>query len=74
MLAQLFSHVRLFAARQTPLSMDYLDKNSGVNCHFLLQGNLPVPGIKPASPALAGRFFITEPPGKPIPVYTLCIK
>ena len=23
------------------------------------------PGIKPASPALAGVFFITEPPGKP---------
>ena len=23
------------------------------------------PGVKPASPALAGGFFITEPPGKP---------
>ena len=30
---------------------------SGVGCHFLLQGNLPNPGIKPESPALAGRFF-----------------
>ena len=28
-------------------------------------GDLPEPGIKPASPTLAGRFFITEPPGKP---------
>ena len=31
-------------------------------------GDLPDPGIKPASPvslALAGRFFATEPPGKP---------
>ena len=27
-------------------------------------GNLPDPGIKPASPA-AGRFFTAEPPGKP---------
>ena len=27
--------------------------------------NLPRPGIKPQSPALAGRFFITEPLGKP---------
>ena len=30
--------------------------------------DLPNPGIKPtslASPALAGGFFITEPPGKP---------
>ena len=29
--------------------------------------DLPDPGIKPtslAAPALAGRFFITEPPGK----------
>ena len=28
-------------------------------------GGLPDPGIKAMSPALAGRFFITEPPGKP---------
>ena len=26
---------------------------------------VPNPGIKPLSPALAGRFFTTEPPGKP---------
>ena len=26
--------------------------------------NLPRPGIKPMSPALAGRFLTTEPPGK----------
>ena len=29
-------------------------------------GDLPDPGFKPASPALAGGFFTTEPPGKPI--------
>ena len=29
-------------------------------------GDLPNPGIKPASPALAGRFFMTKQPGKPI--------
>ena len=28
-------------------------------------GDLPDPGIEPESPALAGRFFTTEPPGKP---------
>ena len=28
--------------------------------------DLPDPGIEPGSPALAGRFFTTEPPGKPI--------
>ena len=29
-------------------------------------GDLPDPGIEPASLALADRFFTTEPPGKPI--------
>ena len=36
---------------------------------FLSPGDLPNPGIKlapPVSLALAGRFFITEPPGKPL--------
>ena len=28
-------------------------------------GDLPDPGIEPMSPALAGGFFTTEPPGKP---------
>ena len=28
-------------------------------------GDLPSPGIEPASPTLAGEFFITEPPGMP---------
>ena len=38
-------------------------KNTGVGCHFLLQGiqgsnpGLPDPGIKPRSSALAGGFF-----------------
>ena len=27
---------------------------------------LPNPGIEPESPALAGRFFTTAPPGMPI--------
>ena len=29
-------------------------------------GDLPDPGIEPVSRALAGGFFTTEPPGKPI--------
>ena len=35
---------------------------------FPSSGDVPDPGIQPASlasPALAGRFFTTEPPGKP---------
>jgi len=41
-------------------------RNTGVGCHFL---DLRNPGIKltsPASPALAGEFLTTVPPGKPI--------
>ena len=36
---------------------NYPGKNTGAGCHFLLQGDLPNPGIKlksPVSPALAG--------------------
>ena len=32
---------------------------------FPSPGDLPDPGIEPASPALTARFFIPEPPGKP---------
>ena len=32
---------------------------------FPSPGDLPNPGVKPASPALTGEFFTTEPPGKP---------
>ena len=32
---------------------------------FPSPGDIPDPGIKPMSPALAGGFFATEPPGKP---------
>jgi len=32
---------------------------------FPSPGDHPNPGIKPTSPELAGRFFTTEPPGKP---------
>ena len=41
--------------------------NIRVGCHFLLQGILPSQGqnLCLASPALACRFFTTEPPGKP---------
>ena len=33
-------------------------------------GYFPDPRTEPASPELAGRFFITEPPGKPTTVGT----
>ena len=36
-------------------------------------GDLPDPGIESASPALAGRFFTTEPPGKPLFLFGGCL-
>ena len=36
---------------------------SGLPFHSL--EDLPDPGIEPKSPALAGGFFTTDPPGKP---------
>ena len=35
---------------------------------FPTPGDLPDPGIRLASPALAGRFFTTEPPRKPLKI------
>ena len=43
---------------------DFSGKNTAVGCHFLLQRDVPDPGIGPASPMLAGRFFATETPRK----------
>ena len=39
--------------------------NTGVGCYFLLQGNLPDPGIEPGSPALQADALPSEPPSKP---------
>ena len=46
-------------------SWDLSGKNTGVGLPFPPPGDLPDPGIEPASPELAGRFFSTETPGKP---------
>ena len=44
----LFATPWTVACRALP-SIGFSSKNSGVGCHFLLQGNLPDPGIKPLS-------------------------
>ena len=44
---------------------DFPGKNTGVGCCFLLWGIFPTQGLNLQSPGLAGRFFTTEPPGKP---------
>ena len=37
-----------------------MGKNTGVGCHFLLQGILAIQGLNLRSPGLAGGFFTTE--------------
>ena len=46
-----------------PHPWDSPGKNTGVGCHFLLQGIIPTPGLNVVS-CITGRFFITKPPGK----------
>ena len=72
---QSLSHVRLFETPWTvdclaPLSLGFSRQEywSGLPCPP--PGNLPDPGIESESPALAGRFFTTEPPGKPKVYFT----
>ena len=50
---------------QAPLSMGFSRQEywSALPCHP--PGDIPNPGIEPRSPAFAGRFFTTEPSGKP---------
>ena len=44
---------------------DFPNKNTGMGwLPFLPPGDLPHPDIKPASPALAGRFFTVHTPWK----------
>ena len=67
-----FGYVQLFAtlwiaAHQAPVSMGFSRQEywSGLSCPP--SGDLPDPGIEPASPSVScteGRFFIGEPPGK----------
>ena len=68
MRAQSLSHVPLFAtswtvAHQVPQGFSRQECRSGLP--FPSPGDLPDPGVELMSLALAGRFFTTEPPGKP---------
>ena len=40
-------------------------QNTGVGCHFLLQGIFPTQGWNPGLLPWQRGFFTTEPPGKP---------
>ena len=56
---------RRTVARQAPLSKRFPRQEYRSGWPFPSPGDLPNPGIEPASLALAGRFFTPEPPGKP---------
>ena len=49
-------------ACQAPLSMAFPRQEYWIRLQFPSPGDLFRPGIEPASPALPGRFFTTEPP------------
>ena len=53
-------------ARKDPLSMGFPRQGYWSGLSFPSPGDLPDPGTEPAFSALAGGFFITEPPGKPV--------
>ena len=68
---QSLSCVRLFrtpwtVARQAPLSMEFSRKEYWSRLPFPSLGDCPNQGTGTVSPALAGRFFINELPGKPL--------
>ena len=52
-------------AHQFPLSMGFPRQEYWSGLPFPSPGDLPNPGIRPASPTLADRFFTPELPGKP---------
>ena len=56
-----------------PLSLGFSRQECWSGLPFFPPGALPNPGIKPMSPALASRFFTTEPPGKPV-IYIFQLK
>ena len=56
----------LYIAHQASLAMEFSRQEYWSGLPFPSPGDLPYPGIKPMSPELAGRFFTTEPPGKPL--------
>ena len=53
-------------AHLAPLSMESPKQKYFSGLPFSSAGDLPDPGIEPASPVWAGGFFTTEPPGKPL--------
>ena len=53
-------------ALQAPLCIGFRRQEYWSGLPFPPPEDLPDPGIEPESPALTGKFFTTEPPGKPL--------
>ena len=72
--ACVLSHIQLFAtpwtvAHQAPLSVEFSKQENWSGLPFPPPVDLTDPGVEPASlasPALAGDFFTTVAPGKPL--------
>ena len=56
-------------AHQSPLSMEFSRQEYWSELPFPSLGDLPNPGIELESPALAGRFFTTEPPESVLSIF-----
>ena len=54
-----------------PLSMEFSRQEYWSGLPFPSPGDLPDPGIKPVSPALAGGVYTTEPPRNPATILLL---
>ena len=64
------SHVQLtvtpwIVAHQAPLSVGFSSQEYWSELSFPFPGDIPRPGIKPMSLALADGLFTSESPGKP---------
>ena len=63
-------------AHKASLSMGFSKQEYWSRLSFLSPGDLPNPGMEsesPISPALVGKFFTTEPSGKPIKDFCACL-
>ena len=63
-LVWLFFATQWTVAHQAPPSMEFSRQEYWSGLPFPPAGGFPDPGIESESPAVAGRFFSTEPPGK----------
>ena len=72
MTVYLCDFVTPWTTRLTPLSMELSREEYWSALLFSSPGDLPDPGIEPASPALQGDSLPSEPPGK-LSLYILVI-